>query len=122
MNRNKDEQIVGILQEILKWIKFSGIDEVRTVLMRTLDTEQKRLVYHLSDGKHGSVGIGKAANVSNSTVARYWASWARLGLMEPIRVRGGLRFKKSFELEDFGLTVPKLRAMNQEKVKKEEIA
>jgi len=115
LNRNKDEQIIAILQEILKWIRFSGIDEVRTVLMRTLDTEQKRLVYHLSDGIHGSVEIGKATNVSNSTVARYWVSWARLGLMEPIRVRGGLRYKKSFELDDFVLKVTQLRTKTKKK-------
>jgi len=106
LSEEKEAQIIELLREILKWVKFSGIDEVRTVLMRTLDTEQKRLVYHLSNGENGSIEIGQVAQVSNRTVTRYWVSWARLGLMEPIRVRGGLRYKKSFELEDFGFTIP----------------
>jgi len=97
------------LEEILKWIKFAGSREVRTVLMSTLDTEQKRLIYHLSDGKRGSVDISKMINVSDSTVRRYWESWARLGIMEPLRVRGGTRYKKCFELEDFGFTIPQIK-------------
>lgn len=91
---------------MLKWIKFTGVKEVRTVLMNVLDTEQKRLIYHLSDGKHGTIEIGKSVNISDSTIRRYWEAWARLGIMEPIAVRGGIRYKKSFEIEDFGFNVP----------------
>jgi hypothetical protein len=109
VNDKKIEQMIELLQEMLKWIKFAGAREVRTVLMNILDTEQKRLIYHLSDGERGSVGIGKAANVSDRTVRRYWDSWARLGIVEPLGVRGGVRYRKSFELEDFGFTVPQMK-------------
>jgi len=109
VNDKKIEQMIELLQEMLKWIKFAGAREVRTVLMNILDTEQKRLIYHLSDGERGSVEIGKAANVSDRTVRRYWDSWARLGIVEPLGVRGGVRYKKSFELEDFGFTVPQIK-------------
>lgn len=109
MSSKEVERIIDLLQEMLKWIKFSGAREVRTVLMNILDTEQKRLIYHLSDGEHGSIDIGKAVNVSDSTVRRFWESWARLGVVEPIGVRGGLRYKKSFELEDFGFTIPQIK-------------
>jgi len=112
MNDKEIEQIIDLLQEILKWIKFAGAREVRTVLMNILDTEQKRLIYHLSDGDHGSIEIGKVANVSDSTVRRCWESWARLGIVESIGVRGGLRYKKSFELEDFGFTIPQIRTVD----------
>jgi response regulator of citrate/malate metabolism len=103
------KKIVELLQEILRWIKFAGAREVRTVLGNMLDTEQKRLIYHLSDGEHGSVEISKTVGVSDVTVRRYWESWARLGIMEPLRVRGGVRYKKCFELEDFGFTVPQIK-------------
>jgi len=107
-------EMIQLLKEILKWIKFSGIKEVRTVMTSTLDTEQKRLVYDLSDGNRGSVEIGKISNVSDSTVRRYWEMWARLGLMEAIKVKGGIRFIKSFELTDFGLTVPQIESNNKQ--------
>jgi len=113
MHSSQDESTT-ILKEILKWIKFSGIKEVRTVMTSTLDTEQKRLVYHLSDGKRGSIDISQITKISDSTVRRYWESWARLGLMEPIRVQGGIRYIKSFELGDFGLTVPQVSHSNED--------
>lgn len=114
MNKQSNEQ-TEILREILKWIKFAGVGEVRNALATTLDTEQKRLIYHLSDGKEGSVQIAKTARVGDSTVRRYWASWARQGIVEPLKVRGGERYKKSFELEDFGFTIPQPRGTLEKK-------
>jgi len=116
MNNNRDE-IAELLREILKWIRFSSIGEVRTVLMSILDTEQKRTIYHLSNGERGSVEIGKHTGASHATVARYWGSWRRLGIVEPVRVRGGLRYRKLFELEDFGFSTP---AVERVKVMKNE--
>jgi hypothetical protein len=101
-----------ILREILKWIKFAGAKEVKNVLLATLDTEQKRLIYNLSDGNNGSLDIAKVAGTSGTTVRRYWASWARQGIVEPLRVHGSERYKKSFELEDFGFTVPQTKSVN----------
>lgn len=109
MNEKNLEKVIELLQEILRWVKFAGAGEVRTVLSNVLDTEQKRLIYHLSDGEHGSVEIGKTIGVSDATVRRYWESWARLGIMEPLKVRGGIRYKKCFELEDFGFTIPQIK-------------
>lgn len=110
MEHQTNEQ-TDILKEILKWIKFAGAKEVKNVLLITLDTGQKRLVYHLSDGKHGTQEIGKIVDLSAETVRNYWASWARQGIVESLKVRGGERYKKSFELEDFGIEVPQPKAV-----------
>lgn len=112
MEHQTNEQI-GILREILKWIKFAGAKEVKNVLLTTLDTEQKRLIYHLSDGNRGTLEIAKVAGTSDTTVRRYWASWARQGIVESLKVRGGERYKKSFELEDFGIEVPQPKTVVQ---------
>jgi hypothetical protein len=122
MNNTSVEKMVALLQEMLKWVKFAGVREVRTVLMNILDTEQKRLIYHLSDGERGSVEIGKMANVSDSTIRRYWESWVRLGIVEPLGVRGGIRYKKSFELEDFGFIIPQVKVEKKEGVLEEKSA
>jgi transposase len=107
-----NEQI-EILKEILKWIKFAGAKEVKNVLLTMLDTEQKRLIFHLSDGNRGTLEIAKVAGTSDTTVRRYWASWARQGIVESLKVRGGERYKKSFELEDFGIEVPQPKTVVQ---------
>lgn len=101
-------RVEELLAEILKWIKFAGAKEVREVLASTLDIDQKRLIYHLSDGTKGSIEIANGAKTSDRTVRRYWESWARQGIVDPIKVRGGERYKKSFELEDFGIRVPEI--------------
>ncbi|MGA2682012.1 MAG: hypothetical protein ABSF44_09465 [Candidatus Bathyarchaeia archaeon] len=106
MSEKVNEEILKTLKEMLRWLKFTGVKEVRAVMSSALETEQKRLIYHLSDGKKGTIEIGKAANVGSSTVGRYWEAWYRLGIMEPIPVQGGIRYKKAFELEDFGFNVP----------------
>jgi len=108
------KELIEVLREILKWTKFAGTREVRNILLAALDTEQKRLIYHLSDGDRGSVEIAKAANVGDSTVRRYWESWARQGIVESMKVRGGERYKKSFELEDFGFIIPTVTAEKKE--------
>ena len=112
-------EIIRLLREILKWTRFSGIREVRTVMMSILDTEQKRLIYHLSDGECGSVEIGEIADASDSTIRRYWEAWARLGIMETLRVKGGLRYTKSFELADFGFGIPHEENMPKQDKEKE---
>ena len=109
MEQQSDEQ-TEILKEILKWIRFAGTKEVKNVLTNALDTDQKTLMYHLSDGNRSSADIGKAVGVSEMTVRRNWAAWARQGIVESLRVRGGERYKKSFDLEDFGIEIPQLAA------------
>jgi len=46
---------------------------------------------------------------SHTTVLDYWKKWMTLGIVEPIRVRGGTRYKRSFSLLDFGIEVPKTK-------------
>jgi Fic family protein len=120
MVNDSNEKMVEILTEILKWIKFSGAKEVRGTLISTLDSDQKILIYDLSDGFRGSVEIAKIAKSSDTTIRRYWASWARRGIVESIKVRGGDRYKKSFELEDFDIAIPKLYLGSQVAIKSKE--
>jgi|GEM_PF-1736402 hypothetical protein len=109
MNAQDNEQ-TRILREILKWIKFAGMKEVKSTLITVLDNEQKKLVYQLSDGSRGTVEIAKLAGIgSNRTVADMWQSWLKLSLGESIPVRGGTRFKRSFDLTDYGIEVPPVK-------------
>ncbi|MCW4002616.1 MAG: hypothetical protein NWE95_01710 [Candidatus Bathyarchaeota archaeon] len=106
MNTDESEQ-TRLLREILKWIKFAGAKEVKTILLSALNTEQKRLVYHLSDGTRGTVEVAKIAKVgSTGTIFDMWQTWIKQGLGESIPVKGGSRFKRSFDLDEFGIPTP----------------
>ena len=114
MSNEKSEQTI-LLREILKWIKFAGIKEVKNTLVSLLDTEQKRLVYHLSDGGRGIVKIAKLVGIgSTKTIFDMWQAWLKFGLGESIPVKGGTRFKRSFDLKDFGIEVPQIKEPERE--------
>lgn len=80
--------------------------EVKEIINTTLDDEQKKLAYQLSDGTRGSQQICKATGIkSPTTVTKHWKTWIRLGLGEAVAVSGGDRFKRAFDLEDFGYEI-----------------
>jgi hypothetical protein len=114
MSSEPNEQTL-VLKEILKWVKFTGLKEVKGILTSTLNNDPKRLVvYHLSDGNHGTKEIASIAGVSNVTVLNLWELWLKMGLGDNIPVQRGLRFKRSFDLKELGIEVPEIKE-NKEK-------
>ena len=83
----------------------TSLTYVSLIFHSALDTVQKRIIYQLSDGNKTIFEIAKAASASDHTIRRYWETWARQGIVESLKVRGGERYKKTFELEDFGIEV-----------------
>lgn len=113
---NEESEQTRILREILKWIKFAGMKELKAILVSVLNTEQKKLVYQMSDGSRGTVEIAKVAGFgSNKTVADMWESWLKLSLGEAVPVKGGTRFRRSFDLSEIGIDVPQVRETLQVK-------
>lgn len=103
---DKGERTIELLEEILKWTKFQGWQNVKSILLATLETDTEKLVYKLSDGR-STTEIGKLTPISHMTVYNYWQKWAKLGLVEPSKKFKG-RYEKIFPLEDFGIEVSKL--------------
>ncbi len=61
----EDSEQTRLLREILKWIKISGIKEVKSTLESQLKDDTKKLIYQLSDGTKGTQEIAKTVgNVS----------------------------------------------------------
>ena len=109
-----DERIVDLLKEILKWTRFQGMISVKGVLLDTLKKDEEKVAYESSEGR-GSKEVAKLAGISHQTVVNYWKKWATLGIVEPLKVRGGLRYRRSFSLSDFDIEVPKMKV--EEKLK-----
>jgi hypothetical protein len=107
---NDDSEQTRLLSEILKWIKFTAMKEVKSTLKDVLDTDAKKLVYQNSDGTHGLKELAKLAGLgSKQPVETMWDAWLKLGLGENISARGGSRFKRSFDLEDLGIEMPEAK-------------
>jgi hypothetical protein len=94
------------LDQLLKWTRFAGMQQLRTILSQNLTTDTEMLIYELSDGERSTREIAGLSGVgSNATVANYWRKWSKLGIVEPSEKRQG-RFKRICSLEEVGLTVP----------------
>lgn len=103
---NDNEDIKNILKEILKWTKFEGMQKVKQVLESTLDNDDKKLIYELSDGRSSSA-IARIAGVSGQTVLNYWKKWVVLGIVE-IHPEHTRRYQRIFSLKEVGIEVPQV--------------
>lgn len=81
--------------ELLKGILWKS---AREVLLDTLKDDISKLVYHYSDVTT-SKGTAKKLPISHMVVTNYWKKWAKIGIVEPFKVKGGgQRYKKIFDL------------------------
>jgi len=122
-DRNESElsQLLGVSREILKWIKFANFDKVKSVLENVLKDNDRKLVYHLSDGVNTRSDIASLTPVSEGTVSNWWKAWAKIGIVDLIPVQGGgVRGKKVFDLEDFDIPIPKLQEKKTEEKQQNE--
>ena len=81
--------------------------KVKQTLETVLDSNEKRLVYHLTDGQRSVAEIQKLTGVNVRYISEWGQEWERIGIAGPSRVssvRG--RRQRAFDLADFGLEIP----------------
>lgn len=114
MRDNEPNEQIKLLREIAKWSRFMGFSQVKDILEYQLKEEKNALAYHLSDGTNTSRIIAKATGINRPKVIELWRAWMSLGLGEPVSASGGSRFKKSFDLKMFGISVPEVKQKQSE--------
>jgi hypothetical protein len=107
-----ENQTILLLRELVKWTKFQGMIKAKEVLLSALRSDPEKLAYIGSDGR-GSQEVAKAAGVSHTTVVSYWNRWAALGIVEPLAVKGGTRYKSIFSLGDLGIQVSSISTLGR---------
>ena len=120
-----DLKIIALLEDIRKWIRFSGWNNVKNVLVENLQSDRDKLIYHFSDGENGIRDIiPKVEEYQNKTsfggIHRLWQKWNKIGIVEPIKSGIGYRYQKLFSLEDFGISLPNLPSQEIKKSEEEE--
>jgi len=106
--KDKQDRMIEILQEMLKWTRVTSIPHVKKLLLDTLPSDKEKIAYHFSDGRD-SRDVAKIAGVHFTTIARWWKIWTRVGIAESLSTRGGERSKSIFPLEDFGIELPTIK-------------
>jgi len=104
------DRIIQLLEELLKWTRLEGVQKAKTTLTNLLERDVEKQVYEYSDGRT-SREIAGIVGVSHGTVTNYWKKWARYGIVDEVRSRGGTRYKRIFRLSDFGIEVPGTNAV-----------
>lgn len=94
------------LDQLLKWTRFAGMQQLRDILAGNLSDDVSMLIYEYSNGERSTREIARLVGVkSNQTVVNYWKKWRSLGILEPSSKHKG-RFQRICTLEAVGLTVP----------------
>ena len=102
---SKEDRMIELLEELVKWTKVSSIPIVKKLLLEILSKPEQKIAYHTSDGKTIKK-VAKQTNVSVFSISKWWERWTKAGIAEDIPVRGGKRTIRKFSLDDFGIKVP----------------
>ena len=119
---DKQDKVIELLEEILKWTRLQGVQNAKDVLLDALKSDKEKVAYHYSDGR-SSTEVAKICGVSGMTVTNYWRRWFTLGIAQSsLKYKG--RFERAFSLEDLGIEIPSIdvgtKAKAKEEVKTEE--
>ncbi|SRR5258706_12016601 len=110
LQNNNQEVLINIdqsLQEIKQWIRLIGFPAAKTTLETTLSSQEKKIVYHLSNGQRSSKEIASLSGVNIRYVSEWSQFWEAIGILtqsKSTNVKG--RRQKVFELSDFGISIP----------------
>ena len=88
-----------ILSEILKWERLKGIQTLRSLIPKLLDTEEKKTLYEMTDGKNTIKEIQTKIKISSGKISILWNFWYSNRLVE----KEGQKFKKIISLKELGL-------------------
>lgn len=103
---SKEDRMIELLEELVKWIKVTSIPTVKELLLKILESPEERVAYQSSDGERTTRSVGDIANVGHYKIADWWRAWIKAGIAEPVSVQRGERAKRIFSLDDFGIEVP----------------
>ena len=108
MDDDQLRELNNNIKEMLKWIRFSGLKEVKSIITSTLTSDTEKLMYELTDGEASTRDIATKCNVNQKTVSNYWQKWKVMGILEAIDKFGGKRYKKICSLREIGLEIPEI--------------
>lgn len=94
-----DEQ-TRILKDLLVWTRIGFYSAVKDMLKDVLDTDNKRLAYHLTDGTNTFDGVKAQAQIGSNTLNDLYKQCTNLGLME---LDDDGHRRRLFDLGNFGL-------------------
>jgi hypothetical protein len=88
VNKNMSANEQELLEEIVKWLRFMGMQDARDIVERALryeDAEKEhdaKVAYQLTDGENSTYDIADHISYSYQWVSTRQQEWAKLGIVE----------------------------------------
>lgn len=96
---SEESRMVELLTEAVRWLRFQGLDKAKAAVTEHLDTDKKKRVYNLTDGKASSREIARLTVVGASTISEWWAEWYAAGIL----IKEGNTYRHLFNLSQIGV-------------------
>lgn len=106
------ESTEAVLSDIRRWVKIIGIQQAKEVMRDALtggspdETEQLRIIYHLTNGENSIRKIARHVSLSKSAISNRQQTWASMGLVE--REHSNASYRRLISLEEAGLEKPEI--------------
>jgi hypothetical protein len=97
-----DQETNNLLREILRWLRFQSLDKAKTAVSTLLDTDKKKVVFELTDGKASSRTLASKCGVDRGALLRWWSDWFTAGIV----TKDGDTYKQLFSLKELGIRLP----------------
>jgi hypothetical protein len=107
IDQDTGNAILDRLDELCILFRAAFSLNIKKNLETVLDTDEKKLAYHLSDGR-GTAEILNQVKMSSKTIPKLWRIWHGLGWGVQKDVPGGKRFVRVFSLDELGIELPKI--------------
>jgi len=101
------------LDELIAWQRFESLPKLRTVLVKELDSDAKKVDYEMTDGEKSRRDIALALGISDDNIQRWWEKWYELAVVRPSEKFKG-RPQHIVSLEDVGIKFPKMQSVKKE--------
>lgn len=105
-------ELIEVLSEILKWIKFIGKQELQTILTKSLKEDVEKIIFELSDGRSlreiEKICKNSGYSTNRTSINIYWDKWAPLGIVEPSNQYKG-RYERIVSLKEVGIDFPSIK-------------
>jgi hypothetical protein len=106
MKEDPLQQLINLQKETLRWIRFQSLPSLKMTLEKILNTDKKKQIYELTDGKNSSRVIETIVKVDHTTVVDYWNEWTVQGILEKEGAGGrSTTFHKIISLPSIGIPV-----------------
>ena len=107
MNEDMLEELVRIQRDMLRWIRFTSIRQLKHSLESVLVTDLDRRAYEMTTGEATTRAIAGALGVGKTTVLSKWGRWTQIGIVE--RLPSG-QCRRICSLAGVGIEIPQIES------------